>query len=132
LFEILVSGVLLAGDGSDRLDLKIVNAALKEMRAAFNIFAPYRHMAKVTIFGSARVRADDPLYLQTVDVARRLADRDWMIATGAGPGLMQAGMEGAGVEQAIGVLIRLPFEGGANEIIAGDPKLVEMKYFFTR
>jgi uncharacterized protein (TIGR00730 family) len=132
LFQIIASGVALAGDRSDRLDLKITNAAIKEMRAAFNVFAPYRDLPKATIFGSARVEHDDPLYTQTVAVARGLAQRDWMVVTGAGPGLMEAGMEGAGRERAIGVLIRLPFEGGANEIIAGDPKLTEMKYFFTR
>jgi uncharacterized protein (TIGR00730 family) len=132
LFEIVASGVALAGDRSDRLDLKITNAALKEMRAAFNVFAPYRDVPKVTIFGSARVLHDDPLYTQTAAVARELAERGWMVVTGAGPGLMEAGMEGAGRDRAIGVLIRLPFEGGANEIIAGDSKLTEMKYFFTR
>lgn len=132
LFEILVSGVALAGDHTDRLDLKIVNAALQEMRGAFNMFAPYRDVPKVTIFGSARTRHDDPLYTHTADLARGFAERGWMVVTGAGPGIMEAGMEGAGRENAIGVLIRLPFEGGANEIIAGDPKLAEMKYFFTR
>lgn len=132
LFEILVSGVALAGDHTDRLDLKITNAALKEMRNAFNIFAPYRDVPKVTIFGSARTRRDDPLYVHAVELARGLARRGWMIVTGAGPGIMEAGMEGAGRERAIGVLIRLPFEERANEIIAGDPKLAEMKYFFTR
>ena len=132
LFEILVSGVALAGDHTDRLDLKIVNAALQEMRGAFNMFAPYRDVPKVTIFGSARTGHDDPLYAHTVELARGFAERGWMVVTGAGPGIMEAGMEGAGRERAIGVLIRLPFEGGANEIIAGDPKLAEMKYFFTR
>lgn len=132
LFEILASGILLAGDAADRLDLKITNAALKEMREAFNLFAPYRDVSKVTIFGSARTRRDDPLYPQTHRVAEALADRGWMIVTGAGPGIMEAGMEGAGRERSIGVLIRLPFEGGANEVIAGDEKLIEMKYFFTR
>ena len=102
------------------------------MRAAFNVFAPYRDVPKVTIFGSARTRPDDPLYRQTVDVARRLAATGWMVVTGAGPGIMEAGMEGAGRDRALGVLIRLPFEGGANPVIAGDDKLVSMKYFFTR
>ena len=45
---------------------------------------------------------------------------------------MAAGLEGAGREKSFGVNIRLPFEQGANEFIADDPKLVEMKYFFTR
>ena len=132
LFEVLVSGVRLAADHADRLDLKIANAALKEMRAAYNVFAPYREVPKVTIFGSARTRPEDPLYSQTTELARSMADRSWMVVTGAGPGLMTAGMEGAGRENAIGVLIRLPFESGANEVIAGDEKLIEMKYFFTR
>ena len=132
LFEILVSGVALAGDHTDRLDLKITNAALQEMRGAFNMFAPFRDVSKVTIFGSARTKHTDPLYTHTVGLARGFAERGWMIVTGAGPGIMEAGMEGAGRENAIGVLIRLPFEAGANEIIAGDPKLIEMKYFFTR
>jgi predicted Rossmann-fold nucleotide-binding protein len=132
LFEVLVSGVRLAADRADRLDLKIANAALKEMRAAYNVFAPYREVPKVTIFGSARTRPDDPLYSQTTELARAMADRDWMVVTGAGPGLMTAGLEGAGREHAIGVMIRLPFESGANEVIAGDDKLIEMKYFFTR
>jgi uncharacterized protein (TIGR00730 family) len=132
LFEILVSGVRLAGDRADRLDLKIANAALKEMRAAYNVFAPYREVPKVTIFGSARTRPEDPLYTQTTSLAAAMAERGWMVVTGAGPGLMTAGMEGAGRENAIGVLIRLPFESGANEVIAGDEKLIEMKYFFTR
>ncbi|HEX2783921.1 MAG TPA: LOG family protein, partial [Ilumatobacteraceae bacterium] len=74
----------------------------------------------------------DPLYLQARDVAARLAAAGWMVVTGAGPGIMQAGMEGAGREKSIGVSIRLPFEQGANPVIAGDVKYVSMKYFFTR
>jgi len=132
LFEILVSAVRLAGDGAERLDLKITNAALKEMRGAFNMFRPFREVPKVTIFGSARTGPDDPLYAVATTLAGRMADRGWMVVTGAGPGIMAAGMEGAGRERAIGVLIRLPFEAGANEVIAGDDKLIEMKYFFTR
>jgi uncharacterized protein (TIGR00730 family) len=55
-----------------------------------------------------------------------------MVVTGAGPGIMEAGMEGAGRERSIGVSIRLPFESSANSIIAGDEKYVSMRYFFTR
>jgi uncharacterized protein (TIGR00730 family) len=132
LWEILVSAVRLAGDDADRLDLKITNAALKEMRNAFRIFAPYRDVPKVTIFGSARIGAEDPLYTQARELARSLADRGWMVVTGAGPGIMAAGLEGAGREHSFGINIRLPFEQRANEFIAGDEKLVSMKYFFTR
>jgi uncharacterized protein (TIGR00730 family) len=131
LFEILVSGVRLAGDAADRLDLKITNAALKEMREAFRVFAPYRHVPKVTIFGSARTLPDDPLYIQTRDLAAALADAGWMVVTGAGPGIMAAGAQGAGPEHSLGVNIRLPFEQ-PNPAFDSDSRLVTMKYFFTR
>jgi uncharacterized protein (TIGR00730 family) len=132
VFEVLAAGARLAGDGADRLDLKITSAALREMRQAFRLFAPYRHIPKVTIFGSARTHQSDPLYAQTRELARRIAGRGWMVVTGAGPGIMAAGAEGAGPERAIGVNIRLPFEQPANRVVANDSKLVEMKYFFTR
>jgi len=133
LSEELVSEALgLIADQPDTLDLKIATAALAEMRDAYAMFAPYKDRRKVAIFGSARIRADDQLYELTVGLARKLAERGWMAVTGAGPGIMQAGMEGAGRENSIGVSIRLPFESGANSIIAGDAKHVSMKYFFTR
>jgi uncharacterized protein (TIGR00730 family) len=132
LCDIVASGVLMAGDESDRLDLKIVAAALAEMRLAFNAFAPYRDEPKVTIFGSARILSTDPLYDAAKNVARLLAQEGWMVITGAGPGIMAAGLEGAGREKSFGVNIRLPFEQEANEFILGDTKLVSMKYFFTR
>jgi uncharacterized protein (TIGR00730 family) len=132
LFEILQSAVGIAGDGVDRLDTKITNAALKEMRAAFRAFAPYHDIPKVTIFGSARTLPDDPSYVHARELAQRMASEGWMVVTGAGPGIMAAGLEGAGREHAFGVSIRLPFETSANAFIAGDDKLISMRYFFTR
>lgn len=131
LAEILRSAVLLAGDDADRLNLKITNAAIKEMREAFLVFAPYRDVPKVTIFGSARTLPDDPLYVQARDLAAALASLGWMVVTGAGPGIMAAGAEGAGAERSIGVNIRLPFEQ-PTPVLRRDRKLVTMKYFFTR
>ena len=132
LAKLLGTVAALAHDDTDRLDLKITTTALAEMREAFNVFAPYRATPKVTIFGSARTHPDDPLYAQTRRVAKDLADAGWMVITGGGPGIMAAGLEGAGREMSFGINIRLPFEQGANEFISADPKLVEMKYFFTR
>ena len=132
LRDILMSAAGLAGDGLDRLDLKITSAALREMRAAYRAFAPYHDTPKVTIFGSARTLPDDPSYGQARDLAALLASEGWMVVTGAGPGIMAAGLEGAGREHAFGVNIRLPFEQAANPFIAGDEKLISMKYFFTR
>src|ERR1700759_3123172 len=57
----------LGRDAADRGDLKIANAALKEMRHAFQVFAPYRAARKVAIFGSARTQPDSPLYVQARD-----------------------------------------------------------------
>lgn len=130
--DIVRSAARLGRDDVERLDLKITKAVVAEMRDAFAVFAPYRHVPKVTIFGSARIRETDPLYAQTRRFAAEMADAGWMVVTGAGPGIMLAGMEGAGRDRSIGVNIRLPFEQSANEVITGDPKLVTMKYFFTR
>jgi uncharacterized protein (TIGR00730 family) len=122
----------LAAEHTEPIDLKLASAALAEMAEAFRVFRPYRDALKVTFFGSARTLPDDPLYVQSRRLAERMAGHGWMVVTGAGPGIMAAGMEGAGREKSIGVNIRLPHEQGANPFIAQDPKLVEMRYFFTR
>jgi uncharacterized protein (TIGR00730 family) len=132
IFELVASALRLARDGADRGDLKIANAALKEMRHSFHVFAPYRSARKVAIFGSARTQPDSPLYLQTRDLAAAMAELDWMVVTGAGPGIMEAGIEGAGTENAFGVSILLPFETTTSQFLADDPKLVNFRYFFTR
>jgi len=130
--ELLRAAAELIAERPDTLDGKIAAAAVDEMAEAFRVFAPYRDVPKVTIFGSARTATDDPMYAQARDVARQLAELGWMTVTGAGPGIMQAGMEGAGRDLSIGVSIRLPFEQAANSVIAGDRKYVSMRYFFTR
>ena len=122
----------LAKEGTSVGDLKIAGAALAEMTEAFRVFRPYRKIRKITMFGSARTLPEDPVYILARDLASHLAQADWMVVTGAGPGIMAAGLEGAGREHAFGVNIRLPHEEGANVFIAQDPKLVEMRYFFTR
>jgi uncharacterized protein (TIGR00730 family) len=132
VFEMIVSALRLARDRATRGDMKIANAALKEMRYAFAVFEPYRSARKAAIFGSARTTRDDPLYQQTVALARGLADVDWMVITGAGPGIMEAGIEGAGAANSFGASIRLPFEAVTTQFLADDPKLVNFRYFFTR
>jgi uncharacterized protein (TIGR00730 family) len=129
--DLLEAATGLVADHPELIDLKITASAVAEMREAFRAFAPYRHIPKVTIFGSARTQADDPLYTQAEDVARLFAAQGWMVVTGAGPGIMAAASEGAGRAHSFGVNIRLPFEQGANPFIDG-AKLVSMKYFFTR
>ena len=122
----------LVEDGTDTVDLKVADTALAEMAEAFRMFQPLRARMKVTIFGSARTEPDHPAYRQARALAAAMSGAGWMVVTGAGPGIMAAGMEGAGRDQSVGVNIRLPHEQGANRFIAQDPKLVEMRYFFTR
>ena len=132
LLDLLNTVLRLGGDGVDRLNLKITSAALREMRQAFRVFAPYADVPKVTVFGSARTLPHDPLYRQACELATGFARAGWMVVTGAGPGIMAAAAEGAGAERSIGVRIRLPFEEETNRLLVSDPKLVTMKYFFTR
>jgi uncharacterized protein (TIGR00730 family) len=132
VFEMVVSAVRMGREAADRGDLKLVNAALKELRYSFLVFQPYTDVPKVSIFGSARLTHDQPSYAMARDFGRAMADREWMVITGAGPGIMEAGIEGAGPERAFGVNIVLPFEQDASPLLAGDPKLINYRYFFTR
>jgi uncharacterized protein (TIGR00730 family) len=132
VFEMLVSAVRLGREASDRGDLKLVNAALKELRYSFFVFEPYRSVPKVAIFGSARIRPEEPAYVVAREFGTQMAAKGWMIISGAGPGIMEAGIEGAGSEQSFGVNILLPFEPGTPPLLAGDPKLINYRYFFTR
>src|SRR5262245_48535940 len=119
-------------DKATRGDVKLITTALKELRYALKVFAPYRNRRKVTVFGSARTPRTDPCYHQAVAFGKRMVQEGYMVVTGAASGIMEAGHVGAGVENSLGVNILLPFEQAANSIIAGDGKLVHLKYFFTR
>ncbi len=119
-------------DGTARGDLKILSRTLRELRYAFKVFQPFRRRRKVTLFGSARTNSNHPNYTQAVEVCRKIVEHGWMVITGAGSGIMEAGHKGAGREMSMGLNIMLPFEQSANPFIEGDPKLVTLKYFFTR
>lgn len=130
--RIRLSADKLAADKPARGDLKILSRTLRELRYAFKVFAPYRNCRKVTVFGSARTGPEEATYQQAVAFGKAMAERDWMVVTGAAAGIMEAGHVGAGREHSMGLNIMLPFEQEANPVIAGDHKLVNMKYFFTR
>lgn len=127
-------GVLLriADEEIDRLDWKILTTALEDLEKGFQVFYPHRHIRKVTIFGSARLSPQSSEYRLAVEFARYITQFGFMVLTGAGGGIMQAGNEGAGREHSFGLNIDLPFEQGTNPFIAGDDKLIQFKYFFTR
>lgn len=122
----------LSGEEIERLDWKILTASLQDMERAFQVFYPYRHVRKVTIFGSARIAPDTPEYKLAAEFAHYLTQQGFMVMTGAGSGIMEAGHLGAGPDKSFGLNIQLPFEQGANPYIEGDPKLINFKYFFTR
>ncbi|MBE9096027.1 LOG family protein [Tychonema sp. LEGE 07203] len=124
--------VQMAREDFDRLDWKIISSSLRDMEKAFSMFYPYRHVRKIAIFGSARVSPESPEYLMARDFSRAIAQQGFMVITGGGGGIMQAGNEGATAERSFGLNIQLPFEQGSNPFVAGDSKLLQFKFFFTR
>lgn len=84
-----------------------------------------------SIFGSARVHEDDPLYAACVETSRLLAEAGLAIITGGGPGMMEAANRGAQEAggRSIGLNIELPFEQGMNQYV---DVAVNFRYFFVR
>lgn len=130
--EILTTAVKLGKESEDKGDLKLVNNALKELRYSFKIFTPYRNVKKVVIFGSARSKNTSAEYKMAEEFARRLTAKGYMIVTGGGPGVMEAGNKGAEAGKEFGLNIRLPFEQKPNPYIDEKDKIINYKYFFVR
>jgi uncharacterized protein (TIGR00730 family) len=130
--EMIMTALKLVDQPADRGEIKILNAAIRELRYAFKLFSRYRDVRKVTVFGSARTLPEEPAYRQALEFSRKITDHGYMVITGAGDGIMKGAQEGAGRQMSFGVNIRLPFEQVANVFIENDPKLVTFKYFFTR
>ena len=130
--ELAYTAIRLLDDGTPLADLKLLNASMRELRYALALFAEHREQRKISIFGSARTRRDAPEYAVAKEFATKAADAGFWIITGGGDGIMRACQEGAGRDRSFGLNIRLPFEQKPNDIIAGDPKLVTFRYFFTR
>ncbi len=129
----MILGALKSGQENDYLaDQKLMRTTMKEMRFTNKIFAPYRHRKKVSIFGSARTGPNEPIYQKCVRFARLLAERNYMVITGGGPGIMLAGNEGAGAENSFAVNIDLPFEQDMNPVMKDSDKIINYKYFFNR
>lgn len=130
--EIIVTSLKLIKDRTNRGDVKMMNTALKELRYSSLVFQSHSDRRKVAVYGSARTNPDNPNYSMAEEFSRRMVkDFDYMVITGAGPGIMEAANKGAGIEHSFGVNIRLPFESGANEYLAPG-KVINFKYFFTR
>ena len=130
--EMIVTALKIARDRMSVADLKLINRSIKEMRNAAKVFAPFQRLRKVAVFGSARVSADSPEFKVAEDFGREMVAHKFMVITGGGDGIMGAAQRGAGRKHSFGINIRLPFEQRANAIIEGDPKLINLNYFFTR
>ncbi len=131
--EMVITALKLGRDQTTMADVKLFNRALKELRYAARVFAPYRHVPKVAVFGSARTNPAEPEAASAEEFSRRMhEEHGYMTITGGGEGIMGAAQRGAGRENSFGLNIRLPFEQRANETIHGDPKLINFNYFFTR
>lgn len=130
--EQLVTALKLITDNRDTGELKLLTTAFKELRYAYQVFSKYPDQHKISIFGSARTPPEDPDYQACVEFSRLMAAENWLCITGAGDGIMKAGHEGPGAAASFGLAIRLPFETTANDVIAGDDKLINFRYFFTR
>ena len=132
LREIFTTVVKLGKESSDKGDLKLINNALKELRYSFKIFSPYRNVKKVVVFGSARSKKSSSEYKMTEEFARKITDKGYMLVTGGGPGVMEAGNKGAKKGTDFGLNIRLPLEQKTNPYLDEKEKIINFKYFFTR
>src|SRR5213594_3508770 len=130
--DIVLNALKCKRDELDILDLKVINRAIAEFRHAARVFRPYRGVRKVSIFGSAREKSGSPYYRLATEFGRQLAEKGFMVITGAADGIMRAGIEGAGARNSFGVNILLPFEKGTPRILRDDPKVINFRYFFTR
>lgn len=130
--ELIISALKIGQETGYQPDLKLINRTLREMRYTTRVFGPYRDRKKITIFGSARTQPSEPIYQKCIRFSRHLAEQGWMVITGGGPGIMQAGNEGAGSDNSFAVNIKLPFEQSANPVMHNNPRLVTYKYFFNR
>jgi uncharacterized protein (TIGR00730 family) len=129
----IVLNALKAGQEVNYLaDLKMMRTTLREMRNTTRLFGTHRERKKVTIFGSARTGREEPIYQKCVTFARQLNRLGYMVITGGGPGIMQAGNEGAGPENSFAANIRLPFEQETNPVMENSRNVITYKYFFNR
>lgn len=130
--EMVQTALRLGRDDAAVADLKLFVRAFKELRYAAKVFRPYANRRKVAVFGSARLKPETEEFQMAEEMGRRLVEREFMVITGGGDGIMGAAQKGAGRDHSFGLNIRLPFEQRANETIHGDKKLINFNYFFTR
>jgi hypothetical protein len=130
--EMITTALKIGRDELSAADLKLINRSAKEMRSAAKVFAPFKHLRKVVVFGSARSTRDSPDYKVATDFACEMVRQGFMLIAGGSEGIMGAVQRGAGRAHSFALNIRLPSEQRINETIEDDPKLITLNYFFTR
>jgi len=130
--DIIKVALRLGIDKTSRADLKLIRRTLSEIHQASAVFNQYHDRRKVVVYGSARTAPNTGEFRAAVRFGRRMAEEGYMVITGGGDGIMGAAQLGAGAANSFGLNIRLPFEQHPNATIAGDPKLIDFNYFFTR
>lgn len=130
--QIIYTSLKILKEGHDTGQIKLMTRAFKEMRYAYSIFNQYKGRRRLSIFGSARTPQEHPDYIAAKNFSAQMCFKGWFCITGAADGIMRAGLEGAEKGSSFGLSIRLPFETPANSLLAGDPKLITFRYFFTR
>lgn len=124
---------------TDEMQYIIDDMTIKESWRLFKIMAEFvdgfeklaNYFPAIAIFGSARMKRNDPVYTKAEKIARLLAKKGYNIVTGGGPGIMEAANKGAaeGGTHSIGLNIELPFEQQPNEY--SNIKM-SFQYFFVR
>jgi uncharacterized protein (TIGR00730 family) len=112
---------------------RLITGCLADISEAFEVFRPRRSSRKISVFGSARTRRNDPCYRLAEDVARLAVKAGFEVMTGAGGGVMEGANSGAGCDHSIGLNVDLPFEQHPNPYVSAcDNRLLYFRYFFTR
>src|SRR5882724_8105622 len=93
--DIIENALKILTDVKDTGDVRVIQTAVRELRYAFRVFAPYHAKRKVTIFGSARTKPDYIEYQQAVEFGKKICEPGTRVSTAAGPGIRQAGKKGA-------------------------------------
>jgi uncharacterized protein (TIGR00730 family) len=130
--EMIAIALGLGSDGTDLGDLKQFKRVMREIRDANRLFAPYRGVKKISVFGSARTSPNASAWKAANLFGKLMQEAGYMVITGGGDGIMGAAQAGAGRQHGFALNIELPFEQQPNETIRGDSKLFTFKYFFTR
>tara|TARA_Y100000590_G_C15651878_1_gene989082 strand:- start:20 stop:1048 length:1029 start_codon:yes stop_codon:yes gene_type:complete len=122
----------LLSDEMPDYDKNLFIQTLEELCEYSDIMKDIRDLPKVSIFGGARLKEDDADYQIAKEMGEIMAGAGYKVITGGGPGIMQAGHEGAGRKDSVGFNIILPFEQSSNHVIDGNKHVIDCKYFFTR